>query len=292
MLQSSAIRTRSLFLRPIASMPQRLRTASSSTLKFPVSVDNQFGAPVESKRFFTSSPRTDGGIGSMLDAIVAETPKKEALQYPCGRKKWSRSDVKRASDALAAGLSDGGLKPGDTVVTLLDENDVDLHMMQFTAAKLGLQLAVLDINNLNSSTLEKVMVECEPVMLLYSPFHGDTDVTKFLYELIPELPRHNKDCGIPFRSVQFPALKRVVHTGFDDITGVENMKYIFLPNLSTDDAKHPCVLYQPTLTDKTPLCINLKPDGTKADVLSHADVLSKSVWPVVSGVLKKDFIKF
>ena len=292
MLSSTIRKTTSMFLKPIASLPQRIRSMHSSALKLSVSGYNRYSSQIENKRFFTNSSRTEGGIGTMLDAIVAETPKKEALQYPSGRKKWSRSDIKRASDALAAGLSDGGLKPGDTVVTLLDENDVDLHMMQFTAAKLGLQLATLDINNLSSSTLEKVMVECQPIMLLYAPFHGDTDVTKFLYDLIPELSRHNKDCGIPFRSVQFPTLKRVVHTGFDDIVGVENMKYIFLPNLSTEDAKHPCTLYQPTLTDKTPLCINLKPDGTKADVLSHADVLSKSVWPVVTGVLKKEFIKF
>jgi len=292
MLYNTAVRTRFFTSKSITSLPQRIRSLSSSANKLSISGYNRFGSQVEYKRCFTSSSQKEGGIGSMLDAIVAETPKKEALQYPSGRKKWSRSDIKRASDALAAGLSDGGLKPGDTVVTLLDENDVDLHMMQFTAAKLGLQLAVLDINNLNSSSLQKVLVECQPVMLLYAPFHGDTDVTKFLYEMIPELPRHNKDCGIPFRSVEYPALKRVVHTGFDDIKGVENMKYIFLPDLSTEDAKHPCTLYQPALTDKTPLCINLKADGSKVDVLSHADVLSKSVWPVVAGVLKKEFIKF
>lgn len=244
------------------------------------------------QRYFTTSGRRKGGIGSMLDSIVSETPKKEALQYSSGRTKWSRSDIKRASDALAAGLSDSGLKPGDTVVTLLGEDDVDLHMMQFTAAKLGLQLAVLDITNLNASTLGKVLSECEPVMVLYAPFHGETDLTKFLYEVVPELPRHNKNSGIPFRSVKYPQLKRVVHTGFDDITGVENMKFLFLPDLSTDDANHPCTLYQPFFTEKTPLCINLKPDGSKEGVLSHGDVLSKSVWPVVSGVLKKEFIKF
>lgn len=32
-------------------------------------------------------------------------------------------------------------------------------------------------------------------------------------------------------------------------------------------------------------------DGSKGSVLSHADVLQKNAWPVVSGVLNKQLIK-
>lgn len=45
-----------------------------------------------------------GSIGAMLDQIAHEVPLKEAIQYPQGKEKWTRSDVKvRGGDGLGRG---------------------------------------------------------------------------------------------------------------------------------------------------------------------------------------------
>lgn len=49
--------------------------------------------------------------------------------------------------------------------------------------------------------------------------------------LTPPLPHPPDDdgTGVPFRSAKFPQLRHLIHTGFDVIEGVENLKHIFLP---------------------------------------------------------------
>lgn len=124
---------------------------------------------------------------------------------------------------------------------------------------------------------------------------------------------------MPFRSAKFPQLRFLVHTGFDVIEGVENLKHIFLP-LEPEQASHvashgrPAVLLalsntttralphhtipqsplpavQAKVSDATPLFLPVTADGSKGSVLSHADVLQKKAWPVVAGVLSKQLIK-
>lgn len=42
-------------------------------------------------------------------------------------------------------------------------------------------------------------------------------------------PTDDDATGVPFHSAKFPALRHLIHTGFDVIEGVENLKHIFLP---------------------------------------------------------------
>jgi hypothetical protein len=41
-----------------------------------------------------SAARGMASIGSLLDQVTHETPLKETLQYPTGKEKWTRADVK------------------------------------------------------------------------------------------------------------------------------------------------------------------------------------------------------
>ena len=71
-------------------------------------------------------------------------------------------------------------------------------------------------------------------------------------------------------------------------TGVENLKHIFLP-LEPEHSPIPAI--QAKVSDSTPLYLPVEADGSKGSVLSHADVLKKNAWPVVTGVLNKKLIK-
>lgn len=51
-----------------------------------------------------------GGLASKVDAVVAEIPMKEAVRYKKGNLKWTRSDMKSHSEALACGLLELGCK--------------------------------------------------------------------------------------------------------------------------------------------------------------------------------------
>lgn len=51
-----------------------------------------------------------GGLAARVDEVLAEIPMKEAVRYKKGNLKWTRSDVKSHSEALACGLIELGCK--------------------------------------------------------------------------------------------------------------------------------------------------------------------------------------
>lgn len=51
-----------------------------------------------------------GGLATKLDEVTAEIPMKEAVRYKKGNLKWTRSDVKKHSQALSCGLLELGCK--------------------------------------------------------------------------------------------------------------------------------------------------------------------------------------
>jgi len=142
--------------------------------------------------------------------------------------------------------------------------------------------------NISKEGLEKTLLDTNAKALIYAPQRDDTDLTALLQSLIPELATYDDGTGVPFRSRKFPHLKFLVHTGFDVIQGVENLKHIFLP---LEPERSPLPAIQALVSDNTPLFLPVAADGSRGgSVLSHADVLSKQLWPVVSGVLNKKLV--
>ncbi|TFJ85986.1 hypothetical protein NSK_002806 [Nannochloropsis salina CCMP1776] len=246
----------------------------------------RIGRSHDARLLLQQSVRSMASVGALLDEITFEIPLKEALQYTKGKEKWTRADIKLAADGLAAGFLDLGLKPGDTIAAWIPEDDADLHVTQFGAAKAGITLAILDWN-ISKEGLEKTLLETNARALIYAPYRGHTDLTALLQSVIPELASYDDGLGVPFRSRKFPHLKYLVHTGFDIIQGVENLKHIFLP---LEPERSPLPAIQALVSDSTPLFLPVTADGSRGAMLSHADVLSKNAWPVVSGVLSKKLV--
>ena len=57
-----------------------------------------------------------GGLAARVDEVLAEIPMKEAVRYKKGNLKWTRSDVKSHSEALACGLIELGCKVCSMIV--------------------------------------------------------------------------------------------------------------------------------------------------------------------------------
>ena len=57
--------------------------------------------------------------GSMLNQIAKENPYKDVVRYEHKNRKWNLQHVDFYSEALAVGLLENGLQPGDVVLSWL-----------------------------------------------------------------------------------------------------------------------------------------------------------------------------
>lgn len=57
--------------------------------------------------------------GSLLTQLATENPYKDVVRYEFKNRKWNLQHVDYFSDALATGLLDCGLQPGDVVLSWL-----------------------------------------------------------------------------------------------------------------------------------------------------------------------------
>lgn len=57
--------------------------------------------------------------GSLLTQLATENPYKDVVRYEFKNRKWNLQHVDYYSDALAIGLLDSGLQPGDVVLSWL-----------------------------------------------------------------------------------------------------------------------------------------------------------------------------
>lgn len=72
----------------------------------------------------TAPPAVARGVatlsgGSILTQLAAENPYKDVVRYEFKNRKWNLQHVDYYSDALAIGLLENGLQPGDVVLSWL-----------------------------------------------------------------------------------------------------------------------------------------------------------------------------
>ena len=82
-------------------------------------------------------------IGAHLERIAAAHPKREALVVRHQGVRWTWSELDRRVDALAAGLVDLGLEPGDRI-GLWSPNCAEWVLTQLATAKAGLVLTTIN----------------------------------------------------------------------------------------------------------------------------------------------------
>jgi hypothetical protein len=91
----------------------RLTGASRWALASASATTTSVGTNISSQGLATMSG------GSLLTQLATENPYKDVVQYEFKNRKWNLQHVDFYSDALATGLLDSGLQPGDVVLSWL-----------------------------------------------------------------------------------------------------------------------------------------------------------------------------
>ena len=132
-----------------------------------------------------TAPLIEMTIGDRFDQTVARYPDGDALVVRHQNIRWSWSELGARVEAVAAGLLQRGLKPGDRV-GIWAPNCAEWVIVQFATAKAGLILV-----NINPAyrvpELDYALNKVGCAALILAPSHKSSDYVAMLGEIAPEL---------------------------------------------------------------------------------------------------------
>jgi len=237
--------------------------------------------------------------GDALKRLASEFPHKDVLHYDHKNVKWSLKQVDYFAEALAAGLVDTGLQPGDKVLSWLPLHFSEQHVLQFACSKAGFVLYTLDPAQAETDpegakkALKKALEITEANVLVTQEAGNDVNYIKLVEGVIPETRIFDFGEGMPFFTPRFPHLRFPIHTGFDitDKYGFMPLKHMLVPTGELAGA-----LSEFKVDGSTPLAGDLVigSDGIptkKGKVLSNEEVVKGNIWPELTSVLQKQYKK-
>lgn len=240
--------------------------------------------------------------GASLAQLAAESPHVDVVRYEHKNLKLTLKGVDYNADALAVGLLDCGLAPGDVVLSWLPSHFAEQHILQFACSKAGLTLYTLDPSTaITNSTaaknaLAKALELTSANVLISQEAGDDTNYIRLIENVIPETRIFNVDDGMPFISPRFPHLRLAIHTGFDysDKAGMIPLSDMLAPTEDVEGALKAAGSAGGALNGKTALMGELVvgEDGVptkKGKTLSNDEVVKSGKWPEFSSILKKEY---
>jgi fatty-acyl-CoA synthase len=160
-------------------------------------------------------------IGACLDRIAASHPQQPALVVKHQNIRWSFAEYKEQIDALAAGLINIGINPGDRV-GIWSPNRVEWCLTQFATAKIGaIMVCINPAYRLYELEYALNKVECKAIVAAES--FKTSQYLDMLQTLAPEL--HQCEPG-KLRAAKVPHLQSVVRMGSDKTPGMFNFEEI------------------------------------------------------------------
>jgi len=244
-------------------------------------------------------------LGQTIASLAEENPHKDAVRYEHKNIKWSFKHMEYYSDALALGLLETGLIPGDAMLSWLPLHFSEQHILQLACSKAGFILYHLDPSlattdrELAKSSLKNALEVSEATCLFSQQAGDDVNYTQLCKEVIPEVRYFDIYEAMPFFSPRFPNLRFPIHTGFDvdagECLGMIPYKYFIVP-ISSEFRKFHSSKPSAILDGSTPLMGELivdKSNGsvTKGKILSNDDVLKSMAWPQVCSMAKKEYVE-
>jgi acyl-CoA synthetase (AMP-forming)/AMP-acid ligase II len=173
-------------------------------------------------------------VGAMLDRWVAKYPGAEAFRAtqedvcdPCVRVetseatgsdsvshrvqiRWTFKDLKRHTMAMASGMLEHRMKPGERVLLWLS-NDAEHVVAPLAAAAAGLVVCYAP-KDATADQLGKLLDLVQPRMLIFNPTMR-ADVLDVVRSLVPESADPYRDMrSIPWVSARYPFLRQLWHT--------------------------------------------------------------------------------
>jgi hypothetical protein len=245
----------------------------------------------------SSTREMSSAAGATLEQLAVESPHVDVVRYEHKNVKFTLQNVDVNSSALAYGLLESGLKPGNVVLSWLPSHFAEEHVLQFACSKAGLILYNLDPSLATSdpsaakAALESALQLTNANVLITQEAGSDVKYVKLVESVIPEVRIFNVDDGMPFFTPRFPHLRLPIHTGFDyqDKAGMVPLHDILcVPS----DLKR--ALHGAAIEGSTPLKGELivGKDGIPTGVgkvMSNNDVIKSGAWPEFSSILKKEY---
>lgn len=263
-------------------------SSGSSTAK----IAARDSSAVSAKSFSTSASG-----GSMLTSLAKENPYKDVVRYEFKNRKWNLQHVDFYSEALAVGLLESGLQPGDVVLSWLPAHISESMVLQFACSKSGLVLYNLDPDLATNDpekakeALAKALTVTKANVLISQEAGCDVNYVRLCEAVIPEVRFFDFAEGKPFITPRFPDLRLPIHTGFDqdDKWGMLTLKQFVVPadNLSYH-------LHGFTVTGSTPFLGELVvgadgiPTGT-GKIQTNDEVAKSGSLETYSKILNRDF---
>jgi len=248
---------------------------------------------------------TSASLGQTISKLAEANPHKDAVRYEHKNIKWSFKHIEYYADALALGLLETGLIPGDAMLSWLPLHFAEQHILQLACSKGGFILYHLDpalaTNNRDAAkaSLTNALEITEATCLFSQQAGDDVNYVQLCKEVIPEVRYFDIYEAMPFFTPRFPHLRFPIHTGFDvdagECLGMIPYKYFIVP-ISPEFQKFHSPKPSPKLDGSTPLMGELIVDKntgsvTKGKVLTNDEVLKAMAWPQVCSMAKKEYVE-
>jgi len=240
--------------------------------------------------------------GNALARLAAEHPHMEVVRYEHKNVKWTLKHVNYYSDALACGMVDAGLQPGDVVLSWLPLHFAEQHILQFACSKAGFLLYHLDPNpelaksspETAKAALAKALELTKANVLVTQEAGDDVNYVTLTEGVIPETRIFDFGEGKPFFTPRYPHLRFPVHTGYDieDKEGMYLFKHLLVPSDNLDSLLRDTG--SKALDGKTPLLgeLVMGADGIPVKtgkIMTNEEVFNANVWPEFSSILKREY---
>ncbi|MGL3820810.1 AMP-binding protein [Sphingopyxis sp. R3-92] len=215
-----------------------------------------------------TAPLIEMTIGDRFDQTVARYPDGDALIVRHQNIRWSWAELRARVDAVAAGLLQRGLKPGDRV-GIWAPNCAEWVIVQFATAKAGLILV-----NINPAyrvpELDYALNKVGCAALILAPSHKSSDYVAMLGEIAPELKAAPPGA---LHAARLPGLRLVVVLGEEAHAGC-----LPFADLASDDT---AVLADIAIEPGMPVNIQFTSGTTgfpKGATLSHRNILNNGAF--------------
>lgn len=160
-------------------------------------------------------------IGGCLDRIAASHPQQPALVVRHQNIRWDFAQYKAQIDALATGLLNIGINPGDRV-GIWSPNRVEWCLTQFATAKIGaIMVCINPAYRLYELEFALNKVECKAVIAAES--FKTSHYLEMLQTLAPELNQCEPGA---LQAAKVPHLKSIIRMGAESTPGMFNFDEI------------------------------------------------------------------
>lgn len=238
--------------------------------------------------------------GNLLSQLSKENPHMDVVRYEHKNRKWSYNHVEFYSEALALGLLDTGLVPGDVVLSWLPQHFSESMVIQFACSKAGLVLYQLDpmmaANDPDAAkeALSKALEISKANVLISQEAGNDVNYIRLVEDLIPAIAIFDFTDGMPFVTPDYPHLRFPIHTGFDQDQkwGWLPLKHMLVPSNNLDDKLREAG--NVVIDGSTPLLGQFTLDGTGVPtgvdkILTNDEVNDSKILPTYSSILNQEF---